>query len=88
MVFSSTVSKSIVMGSRKVKFGTYTGTGVTTGDVATGLKVVEVFVPIAGGSSVVADATTVNETLPLKNGGAVTIIFTSGTSGFWMAIGK
>ena len=40
----------------------------------------------AVGSSIVADAPTVNETFPTSDG-TITLIFTSGTKGNWIAIG-
>jgi hypothetical protein len=87
MTVTTTVTNRGVMGSRKWRTGTYSASD-TGGDISTGLNVVEFISVQAGGSSVVADAPTVNETLPLANGGAVTIIVTNATTGFWFAVGK
>jgi len=86
MAFSSTKVGESVFGDKRVTFGTWDGAGVTTGDIDTGLHHADHIQLTAGGSSIVADAPTINETLPCA-GSAVTIIFTSGTDGFWMAFG-
>ncbi len=86
MTVTTTITNRGVFGSRKMITGTYSADD-TGGDIATGLTIVEFISVQAGGSSVVADAPTVNETLPLS-GGDVTIIVTNGTTGFWYAIGK
>jgi hypothetical protein len=87
MAFSSTLSGKTVFGNKRVTWGSYNGAGVTTGDLDTGLSVCENLQLTGAGSSVVADAPTVNETLPVA-GSAVTLIFTSGTTGYWYAIGS
>lgn len=87
MTVTTTITNRGVIGSRKFITGTYSADD-TGGDIETGLNVVEFISVQAGGSSVVADAPTVNETLPLANGGDVTIIVTNATAGFWYAIGK
>lgn len=86
MAFSSTVIDRTVFGDKRIVTGTFDGSGVTTGDVATGLSRVEAFMVTSVGSAIVADSPTVNETLPLA-GGDVSLIFTSGKAGNWMAIG-
>jgi len=86
MAFASTVSGSTVFGDLRVTYGTWT-TDTTTGDIDTGLTKVLAMSITAAGSSVVADAPTINETLPVA-GSAVTIICTSATVGYWVAYGK
>lgn len=88
MTVTTTVTGKGIFGSKKWKCGTYSADD-TGGDISTGLKIVEYIDVQAGGSSIVADAPTVNETLPLKGtAGEVTIIVTTGTAGFWFAFGK
>ena len=87
MAFASAVTDKTVFGNKRVHFGTYTASGGGTGgDIATGLQQVHSIMLTATGSSIVADAPTVNETLPLV-GGDVTVICTANTTGVWMAIG-
>lgn len=87
MAFSSAVVTTTIMGNKKVTWGTYNGAAVTTGNLNTGLSVCETLQLSAGGSSVVTEAPTINSTFPIA-GSSVPIIFTSGTTGFWMAIGQ
>jgi hypothetical protein len=87
MAFTSVVSGQTVFGNLRVTYGTFDGSGVTTGDIDTGLGTVFTMAVNAGGSSVVADSVTINETFPLA-GSAITIIFTSGKAGTWIAFGK
>ena len=86
MAFSSTILDRTCFGDKRIVTGTYDGSGVTTGDITTGLSRVETFMATAVGSSIVADAPTVNETFPTSDG-TITLIFTSGTKGNWIAIG-
>jgi hypothetical protein len=86
MAFSQTTIEQTVFGDKRVIMGSYDGAGVTTGELVTGLSVVEFINLQANGAAVVADAPTINETLPLASG-TVTLIFTSGSKGYWQAIG-
>jgi hypothetical protein len=89
MTFSYLVKGKFQMGGRKVQWGTYTNAGGDTGgDITVYMRVVENFILQQSGSTVVATEPTVNETLPLKNGGVVTIKTTDGADGYWLAIGK
>lgn len=74
-------------GSRARVHGTYTSSGGGTGgDVTTGLTVVEDFTIKPKGSSVIATASVINETLPLA-GGVVTIVTSTDEVGYWEAWG-
>lgn len=86
MAFSQTNIGTTVFGNKRIAYGTFDGDGATTGELTTPLKTVEALIVSAVGSSVVADAPTVNETFPNSNA-AQTLIFTSGTDGMWFAIG-
>jgi len=87
MAFSSAVSgQSHIMGDLKFTWGTYNASGVTGGNIDTGLTTVVAMQLTGSGSSVVADAPTINETLPIA-GSAITIVVTSGTTGYWVAWG-
>lgn len=86
MAFSATKVGETVFGNFRVTYGTWDGGSETGGNINTGLHKCAFMLLTAGGSSIVADAPTVNETLPC-DGSAVTIIVTSDTDGFWMAFG-
>lgn len=86
MAFSSAIIVRTIAGNKKLHYGTFTSGSTTGGDIDTGLNVCESISLTAKGSSVVADAVTLNETLPVA-GNAVTIVTTSGADGYWMAIG-
>lgn len=76
------------MGRKKVVFGTFTNTAVTTGgDITTGLTKVESITLQHTDTAVVADEPVANETFPFE-GGNVTIVTTAGGDGIWMAIGQ
>lgn len=75
MAFSTTETARYVSGNRWVVTGIYTNSGGGTGgDIETGLGLVEHVDLQPKGSAVVANAPAVNETLPLANGGVVTIV--------------
>lgn len=85
--FASAVLGRSVFGNKQIVWGTYTAAGGSTGGtVTTGLDQVDMFIPTAGGASIVADAPTVNSTFPLASG-SVTLIVTATTTGYWTAIG-
>lgn len=86
MAFSATKVGETVIGNFRVTYGTWDGGGETGGNINTGLRLCNIMLLTAKGSSIVADAPTVNETLPIA-GNAVTIIVTSDTDGYWMAFG-
>ena len=86
MALVSSITGQTVFGNKKITYGTFTS-DTTTGDITTGLSGVDTMMITAKGSSVVADAPTINETFPLA-GGDVTVICTSSTVGFWLAVGK
>ncbi len=87
MAITVTVLGKTVFGNKRVHYGKYTlSGGGTTDEVPTGLQQVHTFVASAAGSSIVADAPTVNETFPLASGD-VTIIGTADSAAYWMAIG-
>jgi len=83
---TTTIRKRTIFGNLRVHFGTTTGSG-TGGEINTGLRICDHIALTANKSGVVADAVTLNETLPCA-GSAVTIIHTSGCSYVeWMAVG-
>jgi len=88
MAFESAITKrGKIPGSGLVHCGTYTnGSGDTGGDINTGLLKCEAIFLQSGGSSVIATAPVVNETLPCT-GSAVTIVTADDEDGTWMAIG-
>lgn len=87
MAFTASVTRIGVDGDRRYVQGTFANTGGSTGgDITTGLDQVEFVALQHTGSSVVASAPVVNETLPL-NGGDVTIVTVADTSGVFYARG-
>jgi hypothetical protein len=83
-----TIDKVIttVFGNKRITFGRAAGSG-TGGEINTQLRVCEHICLTANLDSVVADAVTLNETLPIA-GSAVTIIHTSGVGYiYFMAVG-
>ena len=83
-----TIDKVIttVFGNKRVVFGRAAGSG-TGGEINTQLRVCEHICLTAMKATIVADAVTLNETLPVA-GSAVTIIHTSGVSYvYFMAVG-
>ena len=87
--FTSAVTAKGVFGSRKYRSGTFASSGgATGGDIATGLRVVEFIKVQGGGTTVLTNASVVNETLPLKGSGDVTIVTDADVTGVWFAVGK
>ena len=86
MSFSATKVGETVFGNLRVTYGTWDGGSETGGNINTGLHQVVSMQLTAKGSSIVADAPTINETFPC-DGSAVTIIVTNYTDGYWMAFG-
>jgi hypothetical protein len=90
MAFSQTLTAVVKTQDFTETFGTWNGTGVTTGDINTGLRVVYWFSAkqLANGS--VADQTNIAET-GLASAGlagtAITIDFKQGAVGLWRAMG-
>lgn len=76
-----------VFGDKRVVYGKYVCDGGDSGgEITTGLLHIDMMQVTAAGSSIVADAPTINETFPLS-GGDATIICTANSSGYWMAFG-
>jgi len=86
MAFTSTIAGRTVAGNKRMHWGAWDGTGVTGGDIDTGLIIAESVMLTHLGSAVEAAVAVVNETLPIA-GNAITIVCTSGDAGYWMAIG-
>ena len=88
MAFSTTITRTTLMGNRRVVYGTYTNStaGDTGGDVITSLQRVEDFQMTVTGAAV-ASAPSANESFPLSSG-TVTIVADSNTNGLWKAIGR
>jgi len=87
MSFSSTILHKTIFGHRRVHWGTWTSpSGVEGGDINTGLYRVEMCLIEHKGASVEADVAVINETFPLA-GKSVTIVASSGDTGYWVAIG-
>jgi hypothetical protein len=79
--------ESVIGGGLRMVWGTWTnGGGDTGGDIKTGLsEVITGF--LTPSTAVSADASAINETLPLASG-TVTIVNTAGADGYWVFIGR
>lgn len=88
MSFTSSQKYQTVFGNKKVCWGTYTNStgGDTGGSITTSLDQIDMVQLAASGSSIVADAPTLNGTLPLASS-SFTIITTANTNGYWIAFG-
>jgi hypothetical protein len=86
MAFSSTIAGRSRIGNKRLHWGTWDCTGVTGGDIDTGLIICESIILQPVKSAVVANQETVNETVPI-DGSAITIVTNSGDIGLWQAIG-
>lgn len=88
MAFASELKYRTKFANKNVHIGTYTnGSGETGGDINTGLTSCEAIFLQPIGSSVIATAPVVNETLPVA-GSAVTVVTADDEDGWWMAIGR
>ena len=85
MAFSSVVDQQTSPGALRLTMGTWLGTSVDTGELNTGLLKCH-GVSLTPKGSVAASQCSHDETFPCA-GNAVTINFTSGTHGTWMAWG-
>ena len=88
MAFSFTVeNEQSLEGNMRIVYGTWDGTGVTGGEIVTGLSRVDMCVLGHTGSAVEAAVAVCNETFPLASG-SVIIVCTSGDTGTYIAIGQ
>ncbi len=85
MALTSAVTFKTIFGNKRVHWGTFTeGSSGTSGNVDTGLRKCEVFLPVAKNGT--AQEISFNEDLP-ADGSAITIGYESGAEGYWLAIG-
>jgi len=75
-----------VWGNKRIVIGTWSAGGTTTGEIVTGLKFVDFFVPLEKGTTPGTAMVKTNENFPFASG-TVTIACTSGTRGQWVAVG-
>ena len=75
------------LGNRKIVAGQSVLSGTTnTGDVTTGLNLVQAFFITVKGTAQQGSA--VNETLPLSSGDVTAVVETNDSTFYWVAIGK
>lgn len=87
MAFAYTINSDFISGGARIVSGTYVSdSGSTGGDIYTGLNAVNAITLQSSGSSAVANAPAVNETMP-KNTDGITIVTAANESGTWVAIG-
>ena len=88
MAFSSSISERTVFGNKRVHYGTFTatGSGVTSGNIDTGLSSCE-HITLTPYGTAPGSQLSVNETLPV-DGSAVTIdCAAEEITGYWIAYG-
>jgi hypothetical protein len=86
MGFSSIIIRRMTFEDRTMTYGTYASTDAATGGtVVTGLRRIELFIPVPQGSAV-SHLAVLNGTLPIDSGNAV-IVTNSNGIGTWIAIG-
>lgn len=89
MAFTSTVEFKLPIGDVWIAGGTWNGSGVTTGELATELVYCHTIVLGHTGNGVQANDASVDETIPGPlTGGLCTIDFDSGATGTWIAVGR
>jgi hypothetical protein len=86
MAFSFSVKERGVFGDKRYVKGTYDCTGVTGGDISTGLQTCEQIFLQPTGTAVIANQHVCNETFPVS-GGVITIVTNSGDKGLFIAFG-
>jgi len=84
--FSYTQDGRTIVGTKWMAWGTFSSDSETTGELYTGLELVENLQLTVKDSSVAANAPTYNETLPTVD--PITIICDAGEDGCWIAIGR
>jgi hypothetical protein len=90
MAFSSALVGRDVFGTKCVTYGTFTGTGVATGDIKTYLHTCQLMLLQPNNTASPTEQCDVSTALPLvvaSAGNPVTIVMTSGVCGYWMAFG-
>jgi hypothetical protein len=88
MAFTSDVTRRGTFGSYKVRWGSYTSDGASTGgNIDTQLNNCYFISLTPNKATAVTTASVVNETLPAA-GSAITIVTEANQVGYWFAIGK
>jgi len=86
MAITNTIIDRSKFGDKEVVWGkSVISGGTNTGDVATGLAYVEMFIPTTAGSAQKGIA--VNETLPLSSGDVTIVMESNDGTAYWFAIG-
>jgi hypothetical protein len=86
MVFATAIVGRDVMGAKAVSWGTFACTGVTGGDIKTGLHLCQMILLQPNNTASPTEQCDVNKTLPY-DGSAITIVTTTGVCGYWLAWG-
>lgn len=87
MAITTTINSKTASGDKRIVEGkSVLSGGDSTGDVATGLSVVDQFFLIAAGGTQMTCS--VDETLPLASGDVSVVIETANSTFYWMAIGR
>ncbi len=86
MAFGSAVTLKTVFGNKRFHAGTFDCSSIGTGDIDTGLRIVETMTLQEKGAAVASNMAAVDESLPVA-GSAVTILADSSQVGYWMAVG-
>jgi hypothetical protein len=85
--FADAIVVKTIWGNKAVTMGTYASSaGAVGGNIDTGLRVCEFIKLTPNSGTVIANASTVNATLPIA-GSAVAIVSDANESGYWLAFG-
>ena len=88
MAIANTINSRTVFGDRVIVFGKSVISGGTdTGEVATGLAKIELFIPV-GKSSAFDEGVVVEEDFPLAKGTVTVFAGYNDYTFYWMAIGS
>jgi len=91
MAFTSAVVKKFRLGRNKIRFGTFTNTGGSTGgDIDSGMKLCDFLVPWFMKNAAIATFIGTNEDFsagPIA-GNAITIVTAADEDGYWLAVGR
>lgn len=87
MGFEYAVTARENIGSMSVTYGTFTnGGGDVGGNIATGMRRVEMMMLAYSGAAAITEAPSINATFPC-DGSSVAIVTPAGADGYWIAWG-
>ncbi len=87
MVITTTEIAKVSLGNKAMRVGkSVLSGGSSSGDVITGLRTIDVFIPTISGAA--QQGISVNETFPLTNTDPTVVVETANSTFYWIAIGN